>query len=152
MKYSIALFGGVAATRHHLFHAYQRTERQLLHDPRKQTLDTRQHINVNRRLLRVLHRAKANPSLDENQRFQSNCIDGHLRPRSRFCRQRPCQLHRVPLAGFSSFMDYTANGGGNPKRLPDDLPAGARQNPGISLSEPEPLWSTPFVLLKRHMP
>ena len=100
MKYSIALFGGVAATAIIYFMLIKGLKRQLLHDPRKQTLDTRQHIDVNRRLLRVLHRTDANPSLDENQRFQSHCIDGHLRPRSRFCRQRPCQLHRCAVDGL----------------------------------------------------
>ena len=54
----------------------------------------------------------------------------------------------VPLAGFSSFMDYTANGGGNPNGFLMTSLLGPAKTRGISLSEPEPLWSTPFVLLK----
>ncbi len=34
----------------------------------------------------VLHRTDADPSLDENQCFQSRRNDGDLRPGTRFCR------------------------------------------------------------------
>ena len=94
MKYSIALFGGVAATAIIYFMLIKG-----LKDSSFMTPENKHWIQDNTLMLiavffvfftvlmQILHWMKINV-------FQSNCIDGHLRPRSRFCRQRPCQLHR----------------------------------------------------------
>ena len=72
---------------HNLFHAHQRTERQFLHDPRKQAMDTGQHLDAYQCVLRILHHTNADPSLAENQCLQSSSTHGYFRPRPRLCRQ-----------------------------------------------------------------
>ena len=80
---------------HHLLHADQRVERQLLHDPRKQTVDTGQHSCCSSpavfvfftALMQVLHWLKVNV-------FKVVVLMGTFRPRPRLRRQRPRQLHR----------------------------------------------------------
>jgi len=71
---------------HHLLYADQRAERQLLHDSRKQTVDTRQHPLADRQLLRLLHNTNASAPLAQSQRIQSSGTDGNLRPRPRLRR------------------------------------------------------------------
>ena len=57
----------------------------------------------------------------------------------------------VPLAGFSSFMDYTANGAGNANGFLMTSLLGPAKTRGTSSSAPVPSWSMPSAPLKKPM-
>ena len=114
MKYSIALFGGVAATAIIYFMLIKG-----LKDSSFMTPENKHWIQDNTLLLitvffvfftllmQVLHWLKVNV-------FKVVVLMGTFALALAFAGNDLVNFIGVPLAGFSSFMDYTANGGGNP--------------------------------------
>ena len=80
MKYSIGIFGGIAAHFHYLLHADKRLEGQFFHDSRKQALDTGEHCYAHRLLLRVLHHIDAGAALVQGKRIQDSGASGYFSP------------------------------------------------------------------------
>lgn len=113
MKYSIALFGGIAATSIIYFMLIKG-----LKDSSFMTLDNKLWIQENTWLLiatffvfftilmQVLHWLKVNV-------FKVVVLMGTFALALAFAGNDLVNFIGVPLAGFSSFMDYTANGAGN---------------------------------------
>lgn len=128
IKYSIGLFGGIAATSIIYFMLIKGLKDSSFMTP-KQTVDTGQHAAAHRQLLRLLHGTDASAALAQSQRFQSSGADGHLCPRPRLRRQRPRQLHRSPprrlllLHRLHHQRSRSKSG-----QLPDDLAARPRQD------------------------
>ena len=114
MKYSIALFGGVAATAIIYFMLIKG-----LKDSSFMTSENKHWIQDNTLMLitvffvfftvlmQILHWMKINV-------FKVIVLMGTFALALAFAGNDLVNFIGVPLAGFSSFMDYTANGGGNP--------------------------------------
>ena len=114
MKYSIALFGGVAATAIIYFMLIKG-----LKDSSFMTPENKHWIQDNTLMLiavffvfftvlmQILHWMKINV-------FKVIVLMGTFALALAFAGNDLVNFIGVPLAGFSSFMDYTANGGGNP--------------------------------------
>ena len=114
MKYSIALFGGVAATAIIYFMLIKG-----LKDSSFMTPENKPWIQDNTLMLiavffvfftvlmQILHWMKINV-------FKVIVLMGTFALALAFAGNDLVNFIGVPLAGFSSFMDYTANGGGNP--------------------------------------
>ena len=114
MKYSIALFGGIAATSIIYFMLIKG-----LKDSSFMTPENKHWIQDNTLLLitvffvfftllmQVLHWLKVNV-------FKVVVLMGTFALALAFAGNDLVNFIGVPLAGFSSFMDYTANGSGNP--------------------------------------
>ena len=114
MKYSIALFGGIAATSIIYFMLIKG-----LKDSSFMTPENKQWIHDNTALLitgffvfftilmQILHWCKINV-------FKVVVLMGTFALALAFAGNDLVNFIGVPLAGFSSFMDFTANGNGNP--------------------------------------
>lgn len=114
MKYSIALFGGIAATSIIYFMLIKG-----LKDSSFMTPDNKQWIQDNTVMLiavffvfftvlmQILHWLKVNV-------FKVVVLLGTFALALAFAGNDLVNFIGVPLAGYSSFLDYTANGGGNP--------------------------------------
>lgn len=114
MKYSIALFGGIAATSIIYFMLIKG-----LKDSSFMTPDNKQWIQDNTVMLiavffvfftvlmQILHWLKVNV-------FKVVVLLGTFALALAFAGNDLVNFIGVPLAGYSSFIDYTANGGGNP--------------------------------------
>ena len=114
MKYSIALFGGIAATAIIYFMLIKG-----LKDSSFMTPENKHWIQDNTLMLitvffvfftvlmQILHWMKINV-------FKVIVLMGTFALALAFAGNDLVNFIGVPLAGFSSFMDYTANGGGNP--------------------------------------
>ena len=95
---------------HHLLHADKRFEGQLFHDSRKQALDTGEYCYAHRLLLRVLHHIDAGAALVQGKRIQDSGSSGTFALALAFAGNDLVNFIGVPLAGYSSFIDYTTNG------------------------------------------
>ena len=110
MKYSIGIFGGIAATSIIYLHADKRFEGQFFHDP-----ENKHWIQENTAMLigcffvfftilmQVLHWCKVNV-------FKIVVLLGTFALALAFAGNDLVNFIGVPLAGYSSFIDYTTNG------------------------------------------
>ena len=133
MKYSIALFGGIAATSIIYFMLIKG-----LKDSSFMTPENKHWIQDNTLLLitvffvfftllmQVLHWLKVNV-------FKVVVLMGTFALALAFAGNDLVNFIGVPLAGFSSFMDYTANGSGNPDNFLMTSLLGPAKTPGYFL-------------------
>lgn len=141
MKYSIALFGGIAATSIIYFMLIKG-----LKDSSFMTPENKQWIHDNTALLitgffvfftilmQILHWCKINV-------FKVVVLMGTFALALAFAGNDLVNFIGVPLAGYSSFIDYTANGtAAGPDGFLMSSLLGAAKPRGISLSVQAPLW------------
>ena len=112
MKYSIALFRGIAAASIIYFIAHIRRDSSFMTPENKQWIQDNTWMLISVFFV-FLHHINADASLAENQCIQDSNAHGCLRPRLA-CRQRPCELHRRSPCRLLLFMDFTTNSTGNP--------------------------------------
>ena len=129
MKYSIGIFGGIAATSIIYFMLIKGLKDSSFMTPGKQALDTGEHCYAHRLLLRVLHHIDAGAALVQGKRIQDSGASGYFRPRPRLCRQRLGELHRCAPCRLLLFHRlYDQRHCCRSRRLPDDLTARPCQN------------------------
>lgn len=150
MKYSIALFGGVAATSIIYFMLIKG-----LKDSSFMTPENKQWIQDNTWMLisvffvfftilmQILHWLKINV-------FKVVVLMGTFALALAFAGNDLVNFIGVPLAGFSSFMDFTANGNGNPDGFLMTSLLGPAKTPWYFLIGAALSWSTHFAPPRRH--
>lgn len=152
MKYSIGIFGGIAVTSIIYFMLIKG-----LKDSSFMTPDNKQWIQDNTVMLigfcfifftilmQVLHWLKINV-------FKVVVLLGTFALALAFAGNDLVNFIGVPLAGYSSFIDFTTNGAGSsPDGFLMSSLLGPAKHPGIFFSEQVSSWYTLSALLKKHI-
>ena len=113
MKYSIGIFGGIAVTSIIYFMLIKGLKDSSFMTPRQQTMDTGQHSYADRFLFYIFHDTHASTALAQNQCIQSSGFVGYFPTALAFAGNDLVNFIGVPLAGYSSFIDFTTNGAGS---------------------------------------